>query len=246
MTPSVRAAKFLGAMYIPVGWYISLGMAKLDHRTKEARAAAADMGGARGQLLDAAARVFSRRGYEASSINEIVGEAGFSKGALYWHFAGKEDLFFALLDERIDQHLRGIFSVLETSPAEVETAAVVTRSLSEVLERQRELVLMFHEFSTMAARDPRMRDRYIQRNARLRAGLTRAIEARHATLGVPITMRPEDIATAVIVLSDGFSIGRLADPDGVSDDLLGEVLSLIYDGLAWRAREASPSNEGAR
>src|SRR3712207_4431972 len=55
----------------------------------------------REQLVDAATRVFARRGYAAASIEEIADEAGFTHGAVYSNFGGKEDLFLAVYAERI-------------------------------------------------------------------------------------------------------------------------------------------------
>ena len=48
--------------------------------------------GGREQILDAAARVFAREGYRGATIDAILKEAGFSKGAFYWHFQSKADL----------------------------------------------------------------------------------------------------------------------------------------------------------
>lgn len=50
----------------------------------------------RTELLDAAARVVARRGYEGASVGDLAGEAGYTKGALYSNFGSKEDLFLAL------------------------------------------------------------------------------------------------------------------------------------------------------
>jgi AcrR family transcriptional regulator len=55
----------------------------------------------RQKLLDAALHVFARNGYERATVDEIVREAGFSKGAFYVHFETKEDLFWEMLEERI-------------------------------------------------------------------------------------------------------------------------------------------------
>jgi AcrR family transcriptional regulator len=55
-------------------------------------------GGTRAQLLDAALRVFLRRGFHAASLDEIAEEAGYTTGAVYSNFKGKEDLFLAVLD----------------------------------------------------------------------------------------------------------------------------------------------------
>lgn len=50
----------------------------------------------RQHLLDAALEVFWRNGVTRSSLQEIAQEAGVTRGALYWHFKNKEDLFDAL------------------------------------------------------------------------------------------------------------------------------------------------------
>src|SRR5438876_3817962 len=59
----------------------------------------------RARLLAAAERVFARRGYYAATLDEIAAEAGFTKGALYYNFASKEELFLALLDQHIESRI---------------------------------------------------------------------------------------------------------------------------------------------
>jgi len=210
---------------------------KLDHRRAEVKGKAGELGSSRAQLLEAAARVFAQRGYGGASINEIAAEAGFSKGALYWNFASKEELFFALLDERIDSRLGALFELTGSTPAGQDVTGEVSRGFSAVLEQYHELVVIFHEYSAMAVRDPKLRVNYVKRNARLREGIAKALEARHQALGVPLSLPAEQIATAAIALADGLSIEQITDPDSVSPDLLGQILSLIEDGMAARAKE---------
>ena len=50
----------------------------------------------RGQLISIARRLFAERGYEDTSIEAVLREAGVSRGSLYHHFAGKKDLFRAV------------------------------------------------------------------------------------------------------------------------------------------------------
>ncbi|MEU3661543.1 ScbR family autoregulator-binding transcription factor [Streptomyces sp. NPDC032940] len=52
----------------------------------------------RATILQAAADLFDRHGYEATSLAEIVEHAGVTKGALYFHFAAKEDLAHAIME----------------------------------------------------------------------------------------------------------------------------------------------------
>ena len=53
--------------------------------------------------MEAATGVFARSGFDRATLDEIVREAGFSKGAFYVHFESKEDLFWAMLEERISR-----------------------------------------------------------------------------------------------------------------------------------------------
>src|SRR5258707_9856937 len=54
-------------------------------------------------VLEAARRVFIQRGYAGASLEAIAEEAGFSKGVVYSQFGSKPDLFFALLERRIEE-----------------------------------------------------------------------------------------------------------------------------------------------
>ena len=66
----------------------------------------------RQRLLDAALEVFARNGYERATVDEIVRDAGFSKGAFYVHFQSKEDLFWAMLDDRSTRNQEAFRQIL--------------------------------------------------------------------------------------------------------------------------------------
>ncbi|MCS7172898.1 MAG: TetR/AcrR family transcriptional regulator [Armatimonadetes bacterium] len=53
----------------------------------------------RTRILEAARRVFARKGYHGTLMEDVAREAGLSKGALYFHFSSKEDLFLSLVEE---------------------------------------------------------------------------------------------------------------------------------------------------
>ncbi len=50
-------------------------------------------------MLQAALHVFSRKGFAASTLDDIAKEAGVTRGAIYWHFQGKAELYLTLLAE---------------------------------------------------------------------------------------------------------------------------------------------------
>jgi len=57
----------------------------------------------RGLIEDAAARLFAQRGYAATTVEDIVAEAGVSKPMLYRHFESKKELHMKLLERRRDE-----------------------------------------------------------------------------------------------------------------------------------------------
>jgi AcrR family transcriptional regulator len=168
-------------------------------------------------------------------VDEIVTRAGLSKGTFYWHYKSKQDLFLALLEERIDQPARALMEITRTAPPDTATAPAVSSGLGALLEREHELVLLLHEYWSAAVRDKRMNARYRERQQALRDTLADALATRHARTGVPLAVPAQALATAVIALAEGLSMEALVDPDSVPDGLLGEVLSLVYDGMAARA-----------
>jgi len=113
----------------------------------------------RALLLAAARRVFLERGYYAATLDQIADEAGFSKGAVYWHFTGKDDLFFSLVDERLDRPVREAIAVLESAPPGEDMAPRASALFADLLQRRRDLMLLDREYWSLAVRDPRLRAR---------------------------------------------------------------------------------------
>jgi AcrR family transcriptional regulator len=208
--------------------------AKTDGRRPDAR------GTAREKLLDAAAKVFAKQGYRGASIDDIAAAAGVTKGALYWNFSSKQEFFFALLEERVDGPVRGFVDLVETATWDEETVRSVSEGLASIVDEQRELFLLMHEYWSLAVREPELRKRYVARQRELREAIARALEARHEHMDVPLTMDSGHLATAMAALANGLAAERIADPASVPDELLGEVMDLIYEGLAARAAAPTP------
>jgi TetR/AcrR family transcriptional regulator, cholesterol catabolism regulator len=77
-----------------VGVAAKAGIANSGGRSSENR---------RGEMLDVAAKVFSRRGYDGASIRDIAGEVGVQPSSLYYFFKSKEDLFEAVYEKGVDE-----------------------------------------------------------------------------------------------------------------------------------------------
>ena len=90
----------------------------------------------REELIAAAARIFSARGYEGASLREICDAAGILAGSMYHHFRSKEDLFVSVLTEGF-RHLNQVVDLAlegKTDPwARLEAA--IGAHLAELVER---------------------------------------------------------------------------------------------------------------
>jgi hypothetical protein len=115
-----------------------------------------------------------------------------------------------------------------------------SRSFAHRLGEQRDAVLLEREYWSLAIRDPELRVLYAKRQAELRAGLARALEARARHLGHhELPMPAEDVARIVMSVIGGLSVDELVEPGSVAPERLGEALALIYAGLVAQAEASS-------
>jgi TetR/AcrR family fatty acid metabolism transcriptional regulator len=97
----------------------------------------------RRRILDAAIRVFARKGYFAARVSDVAKRAGVADGTIYLYFRGKEDLLVRLFDEVMSEHVlqaRGAMAALPTAPERLQ--AVARRHLA-VLGGNRDLAAVF-------------------------------------------------------------------------------------------------------
>lgn len=65
------------------------------------------------KLIDTGYRLFARKGFATTSINEIVREAGYSKGAFYAHFSSKEEFLIRVITERVQGYFQNLEKVMK-------------------------------------------------------------------------------------------------------------------------------------
>lgn len=99
--------------------------------------------GVRDDIVAAATRVFSRRGYHAASMVEIADEVGMRKPSLYHHVRKKEDLLFAIHERLIDELFEETMTVLSTSRSPEEKVREVLRVAVSLVARHPDGVTVF-------------------------------------------------------------------------------------------------------
>ena len=179
----------------------------------------------RDELLAAATRVFGERGFGNASIDEIAAAAGYTSGAIYANFAGKEDLFLSAFERQIARHIREVTEAVDAAGHdEAARTAAGAQQWIDFLDRSPELFLLFVEYWAYAVRDPKRRKAFSERFAAFRETTTRMLGRDPA----------DPLAPAVNALVYGIAFQRLAEPDGIDDDLLRKSLEALLRG--WTAR----------
>jgi AcrR family transcriptional regulator len=194
----------------------------------------------RERLLAAARAVFARNGFHGSSVEEIASEAGYSTGALYSNFEGKEDLFVALMEREIDEHAQEIASAVREQASISDRAAGGARQWMAMIEREPEALLLFMEFWAYGVRDARVRPKVAARFAQMRRVLTGLIADGVRDFDLELTIPAEQLAVAIDALADGIARQKLADPDAVPDELMGDVLALLLSSVTRPAGGTEP------
>ena len=97
----------------------------------------------RADIIAAATRVFSERGYHAASMTEIANELGIRKPSLYHHVRKKEDLLFAIHEQMIDELIDETMPVLTSSLSPSEKVAETLRVAMSFVGRHRDGVTVF-------------------------------------------------------------------------------------------------------
>ena len=195
----------------------------------------------RERLLGAARSVFASRGFHGASVEEIASEAGFSTGALYSNFEGKEDLFLVLMEREINEHAREISDAVQARASVAARAAGGARRWMTMIEREPELLLLFTEFWAYGVRDAQVRPKVAVRFAQVRELLTTLIADGVREFDLELQMPAEQLAVAIDALADGIARQKLADPNAVPDDLMGKILSLLFEAATRPAGTGSRS-----
>ena len=96
-----------------------------------------DPGSTRARILDAALSTFSRKGYHDTRLDDIVDESETSKGAIYFHFANKERLFLALVDQFADLLERRVLDAISTKAIGMARVQVALETVLDTFGRYR-------------------------------------------------------------------------------------------------------------
>lgn len=167
----------------------------------------------RSLLLDAAEEVFAEKGFTTATLDDIAGAAGYTKGAIYKHFATKEELFLAVSDRYWRRYFDNFAEVMSASKQ------VGARELDEIAERWRQLsrdrgaehAALGHEFTLYLLRNPEARERVAAKRSEVVEKLGKFIVAGIDRLGGALLIPPLTFAQILVATTDSVVLGSQLD-----------------------------------
>jgi AcrR family transcriptional regulator len=178
-------------------------------------------------VVAAAAKVFARRGYHKATVDEIATEAGYTIGAIYSNFDGKEELFLALADRQVEDRVSEIGAVAEAAEARADPGSEAAAQFRAFLESDPDWPLLFYEFWSLSVRNPELQGELAKRRDAIRDALADALERVARQLGFELRFPAPALATAISASLNGLAFERAADPDALPDEVFAEFVSAV-------------------
>ena len=176
-------------------------------------------------ILKAAGEVFISRGYDGASLDQVAAAGGLTKGAVYSSFSGKDELFFALVADRLNQRL-ALVADADGQRDPQQLLAEAEDDLAALFRTQSDWHQLFIEAWARAVRDPERRAEWARQRRAAQAVIADFFDRHAAATGAPLPVPAADLALAAMALSNGLAMEHI-DPESVDPGLFGRVLGLL-------------------
>ena len=185
----------------------------------------------RQKILDAAAQIFSEKGYHAASMRDIARAVNLQKASLYHHVSGKQDILLELLDQAMDILIDRIGSVVSQngSPEEKLRLAMQVYLESLISERDLAAVLLFEHRSL----DADLKSRHFPRRDRFE-GLWRDLVADGVAAGTFDWDDPAQAARALLGVMNWTITWYRFDGPLTGREIANQFAGLFLNGLLKR------------
>ncbi|MBA0127153.1 TetR/AcrR family transcriptional regulator [Haloechinothrix sp. YIM 98757] len=179
------------------------------------------------KVLDAALAVFSERGIEAASVDEVAAAAGLTKGAVYSNFRSKSDLVLALMEDYLADRQREAAAVLDTVTGSRQALHDAGAQLMTAIHTGARWQRLLISYAVHGTRDPAVRAALRDKRRELRSSVAGLIERFAEQHGLDLPFDGEEAAVVVLALSNGLAVESSIDEHSVPEDLFGRVLAAL-------------------
>jgi AcrR family transcriptional regulator len=182
----------------------------------------------RSAIIRAAAELFPRSGYSATTLGDIAAAAGFTKGAIYSNFGGKPELFAATVAE---QFASRVGQAIETaSSLSGNHRDDLARHLAELVLTDR-WSLLTNEFRIVAQHDAVAAEVYAELRQRYADDLAARLRAGAPALRLHPQVDYAATATLLLTVISGLAMEHAIAPETTTPEVIEAVMSQLVRGL---------------
>lgn len=194
-----------------------------------------DLADTKSRILESAAHVFSVQGYMNSSLDKVAEHAGLSKGAVYWHFSSKQDLFLAIVERHYEQQISYLADqVKSVVSAEDPVSALASWIESQLLCLQSSEAnsILFLEF-LVSGRETEIRDRLQSLHRRMMDLVAELVHEMQRQGFLAPDIDPYSLAVMLDALLKGVLVEWVLDPRPELLKVLVQTISrMLWQGIA--------------
>ncbi|MBN6035650.1 TetR/AcrR family transcriptional regulator [Amycolatopsis sp. 195334CR] len=180
------------------------------------------------RLLEAGGAVFARRGFLAATVEEIVVEAGYTRGALYKHFDGKEGLWLAITEARAEDHLLDLGTRLDLVSDRDELVAALVPGGPAFGEDVPRWSVATYEFSAWLAGQPDLAATVVATQRQREARIVELLDRTCARLGVRPSMPLPRVVVLIGALGGSLALRRAIDPAADVHAVAADTLAAVF------------------
>jgi AcrR family transcriptional regulator len=181
----------------------------------------------RALLLEVATSEFLAHGYTGTSLERIAELAGFSKGAVYGNFAGKEELCLAVLQNHFFAQLQKFVGEFAAGGDTIEDRLVVLEQWLETLLADDDWQVLAVEFAVHARRNPKIMQQVAEQERMVRTAVTTLLSQQIRQLGVQPILPPEQLGIVLVSVVGGIAVQRLIDPT-IPTSLITDAVKALF------------------
>jgi TetR/AcrR family transcriptional regulator, repressor for uid operon len=180
------------------------------------------------RILDAAERCFARMGFHRTTMQDVAAECGMSPGNLYRYFSSKDDVVAGMAERDRERFMR---DMAQLTSADDPRATFEALGRHHLVDEPREKAVLMMELWAEGARNPRIGDicRFMDRE--VHAIMTAFVEHWRATDGVTAELPAADVASLMMLLSDGLYRKRASLPDFDAADAFQLIYPIVLQAI---------------
>jgi len=180
----------------------------------------------RQEILKAAAIVFAKRGFQKTLMEDIAGQAGIGKGTIYRYFKSKDDLYFSILDQSVEDLLVCLSQNGKTKASPAQILRLMMSDMADIFLKNRNLFKLIAETD---ARDLHKRHKYIHLQNKKIIDLIAEVMEKGIKEGYFIKENPRLLAIQLGVMTRATV---MEFPEQGKDKIVDRIMKLFLYGTA--------------